>query len=140
MITQTNAKTLLKILIGAAWIDGKIQPEERHHLNRIATEQGLAEDADIKPLLGGLVSVTPEQCYSWVQQYLGDRPTVENCQKLVEAISALVYSDGEVALEEAKLLNRIQQIADSHPHPEPLSKAILGMIRQLYQDLIGKSH
>ncbi|NEQ31193.1 MAG: hypothetical protein F6K04_09325 [Leptolyngbya sp. SIO4C5] len=53
--------------------------------------------------------------------------------------NGLIYSDGEVAIEEAKLLNRVQQLAAQHPHPKPLSKAIRGMIRQLYQDLVGQS-
>ena len=29
-------KQILKILIGAAWIDGVVQPEERNYLRRIA--------------------------------------------------------------------------------------------------------
>ncbi|NJL87650.1 MAG: TerB family tellurite resistance protein [Leptolyngbyaceae cyanobacterium SM1_1_3] len=139
MVSQANVKTLLKILIGVAWIDGKIQPEERRHLDRIAAEQELAQDPEIKPLLGGLVSVTSEQCYGWIQQYLGSHPTGESCQKLVEAISALVYSDGEVAIEEAKLLNRVQQLADAHSNSETPSKAVLGMVRQLYRDLVGQA-
>jgi len=39
---HSDTKTLIKILIGTAWIDGKIQPEEREYLHRIAKEKGVA--------------------------------------------------------------------------------------------------
>ncbi len=32
MVSPSNVKNLVKILIGAAWIDGRIQPEERQYL------------------------------------------------------------------------------------------------------------
>jgi uncharacterized tellurite resistance protein B-like protein len=96
---KKNVKTLIKILIGAAWLDGKIQPEERQYLHRIAQEKNVANDKEIRPLLYELRSVNREECYQWIQDYLGDRPTPEECQSLIEAISGLIYSDGTIADE-----------------------------------------
>ena len=59
-------KQLIKILIGAAWIDGIIQPEERKYLHRIAAEYNLAEDPELQPLLSELKRVSTAQCYQWV--------------------------------------------------------------------------
>lgn len=75
----TDIKTLIKILVGVAWLDGKIQPEERQYLYRVAQEKGIAGDSEIQPLLHELRAVKPEECYQWLRDYLGDRPTSETC-------------------------------------------------------------
>ncbi|NDJ18712.1 TerB family tellurite resistance protein [Myxacorys almedinensis] len=126
-------KALVKILIGAAWLDGKIQPEERHYLHRVAQEKGVADDPEIQPLLHELRSVTPDECYQWVQAYLGDHPTSEACQSLIEVISGLVYSDGAIADEEAKLLTRLQLVDAQSDALNSMHARILAAIRKLYQ-------
>lgn len=130
-----DTKMLVKILIGTAWIDGKIQPEEREYLHRIAQEKGVTEEPDIQPLLYEFRPVPPEECYGWVKQYLGDRPTSESCQQLLEAISGLIYSDGTVATEEAKLLTELQTLESSS---ENNSNSVIKAIRSLYQRWIAK--
>lgn len=132
MTTTTDVKTLVKILIGAAWIDGKIQPEEREYLHRIAKEKGVAEDPEIQPLLYEFRAVNPDECYGWVKAYLGDNPSSESSQQLIEAISGLIYSDGTVANEEAKLLQRLQT-TESGGSSATGSNAVLSAIRNLYQ-------
>lgn len=139
MTTDPNLKTLVKILIGAAWIDGKIQPEERDYLHHIAKEKGVADDPEIQPLLYEFRAVESSECYRWVQEYLGENPTTENCQKLIETISALIYSDGDVASEEARLLNRIQLLAPSNSETaESTSGSVLKAIQRLYKSWVAK--
>lgn len=135
---KDNVKTLVKILIGAAWLDGKIQPEEREYLHRIAKEKNVAEDREIQPLLYELRSVKPEECYQWLQDYLGDQPTSEDCQHLIEAISGLIYSDGAIANEEAKLLTRLQLLDASIEMPSSIHSKVLGTIRSLYHRWISQ--
>ncbi|MBW4539008.1 MAG: TerB family tellurite resistance protein [Myxacorys chilensis ATA2-1-KO14] len=129
----SDVKTLVKILIGAAWLDGKIQPEERQYLYRVAKEKGVAGDREIQPLLHELRSVKPNECYQWVQEYLGDHPTSDACQDLIEAISGLVYSDGAIADEEAKLLTRLQLVTAEGNASDSLRAKLLSAIRKLYQ-------
>jgi hypothetical protein len=130
---SSSTKNLVKILIGAAWIDGKIQPEERQYLRHIAQEQGVATDPEIKSWLYELVPVQPNECYDWVREYLGDRPTNEDYQNLIQAISGLIYSDGEVAVDEAKLLTTLQQLSeDNDANPAGLD-IILKQIQKLYR-------
>ncbi|MBW4418496.1 MAG: TerB family tellurite resistance protein [Myxacorys californica WJT36-NPBG1] len=128
-----DVKTLVKILIGAAWLDGKIQPEERQYLYQVAKEKGVADDQEIQPLLHELRSVKPNECYQWVQEYLGDHPTSDACQNLIEAISGLVYSDGAIADEEAKLLTRLQLVTAEGNASDSLHAKLLSVIRKLYQ-------
>ncbi|MBD2099539.1 TerB family tellurite resistance protein [Leptolyngbya sp. FACHB-261] len=137
-MTATSAeRELLKILIGAAWLDGRIQPEERQYLYHLAHQQGLAEDPEIKPLLYELKAVTKRQCYEWVRVYLGDHPGATDCETLLEAVSALIYSDGEIAAEEARLLCSIQQTADAGPL-DHLYENLLHNVRALYRNWISK--
>jgi uncharacterized tellurite resistance protein B-like protein len=132
-----SIKLLIKILIGAAWIDGKVQLEERQYLHRIAQENGLAEDPDIKPLLHELRSVSAEECYQWIQEYLGDQPASADCQQLLEAISGLIYSDGTIANEEAKLLTRLQML-DARCESDFSHISILTTIRALYKHYVSR--
>ncbi len=126
-------KNLVKILIGSAWIDGTIQPEERQYLRQIALEKGVASDPEIQPLLSELVPVQPAQCYEWVKEYLGSSPRAEDCQNLLEAISGLIYSDGDVAIEEARLLTKLQQLSSEIESTQPGYNAILKQIQKLYR-------
>lgn len=133
MVTDSNVKNLVKILIGAAWIDGRIQPEERQYLREIAQAKGVATDPEIKPWLYELVPVQPNECYSWVQEYLGDHPSLEDCESLIEAISGLIYSDGDVAIEEARLLTKLQELGKaSGSHPSAYN-TLLKQIQKLYR-------
>ncbi|AFZ51579.1 tellurite resistance TerB family protein [Dactylococcopsis salina] len=127
----TNAsKQLLKILIGAAWIDGKFQPEERQYLIKTAEKQQLADDPEIRPLLYELKTVKPEECYRWLEEYFGGYPTQEDYENLIEAISGLIYSDGEMASEEAKLLTEVQQY---DPASTSSLDKVLKTVQKLYQ-------
>lgn len=140
MASNTNVKTLIKILIGAAWIDGKIQPEEREYLHRIAKEKGLVSDPEIRPWLYEFRQVKPEECYRWVKEYLGDRPSSEDCQNLMEAISALIYSDGNVANEEAKLLMTIQELDQASGSSQPIHDHVVRAIQKLYYRWIDRQN
>lgn len=138
MAAETQTKTLLKILIGAAWLDGIIQPEERQYLRHLAQEQGLEEDPELKPYLYELVQVKPEQCNRWIEEYLGSRPSSERCSDLLEAISGLIYSDGTVEIEEAKLLNRLQTLEATCEVEQLSPSAILSSIQTLYRTWIDR--
>jgi uncharacterized tellurite resistance protein B-like protein len=138
MVADTSIKQLVKILIGAAWIDGKIQPEEREYLQKVAKEAGIADAPEIQPLLYELRAVSAEECYGWVQEYLGDRPSSDDYQRLIEAISALIYSDGDVATEEAKLLTRLQLLDPASTSPKSRHNSVLKAIQKLYRQWIER--
>jgi hypothetical protein len=133
MVTNSNVKNLVKILIGAAWIDGRIQPEERQYLRQIAQQKGVASDPEIKPWLYELVPVQPAECYSWVKEYLGSSPSTEDYQNLMEAISGLIYTDGEVAIEEARLLTKLEQLSSANESTQPVFNTILKQVQKLYR-------
>jgi len=133
---MNDTKNLVKILIGVAWLDGKVLPDERSYLQRIAKEKGVDDEQEIQPILYELRSVKPEECYQWVQDYLGEHLTSERCHQLIESISHLMYADGTIDNEEAKLLTRLQ-ILESEPTPS-LQIKVIATIRKLYQHGVSK--
>ena len=108
-------KQIMKILIGAAWIDGVIQPEERAYLRRVAQDFQLADDPEIKPLLSELRPVQPVECYQWLNEYFGQYPSETDYYQLLEKISGLVYSNGFIDVREAKLIEAIQDCGPNNP-------------------------
>jgi len=138
MVASSNVKQLIKILIGAAWIDGKVQTEEREYLHRVAKQAEVADDPEIQPLLNELRAVSADECYRWVEEYIGERPSQEDYQQMIEALSALIYSDGDVDTEEAKLLTRLQLLDPASESPQSASNKVLKTIQNVYRRWIDK--
>jgi hypothetical protein len=129
MDTKAQSRLLMKILIGVAWLDGAIQPEEHHYLAKVAQAHQLEQDTEVEPLLTGTIAVTATECEQWIQEYLGDR-SIHDDDGLIEAISGLIYSDGDVAVAEAKLLVNIQSTPAAAP-------PLVSKIQQLYKKALG---
>lgn len=138
MNNQTQKKQLLKILIGAAWIDGIIQVEERDYLKRMAQTNGLSEDVDLKSLLSELKPVQPNQCYQWLEEYLGDNPNNKDYQELLETLSALIYSDGDVQMQEAQLLTKLQLLDPAQESSKSAFDKILKAIQKVYKKAVNQ--
>lgn len=131
-----DKKLLMKISIGAAWIDGVIQQEERQLLRKIATENDLDGDPEIKKLLSEIVAVKPEECYNWLERYLGENPTKEDYQALLAQISALIYSDGDVDTREAKLIAKLQLADPYNEPPKSIFDKLLIKIQKVYRQAV----
>lgn len=140
MNNQQKTKQLLRILIGAAWIDGLIQTEERDYLHKVAQDKDLEQDPDIKPLLSELKPVQPAECYQWLEDYLGDNPSEEDYQDLLESLSALIYSDGEVQTQEAQLLSKLQLMDPAQLTSQSGFDKLLKTIQKLYRKAINQQN
>jgi uncharacterized tellurite resistance protein B-like protein len=137
MNKNTKTKQLIKILIGAAWIDGVIQTEEREYLHRIATSYQVENDPELKPFLSELKPVQAQECYRWLTEYLGENHQEEDYQELIEALSGLIYSDGNVEVQEARLLTKLQELDPIYEQSKsPLDK-LLEKIQKLYRKTIS---
>ncbi|NJK99786.1 MAG: TerB family tellurite resistance protein [Spirulinaceae cyanobacterium SM2_1_0] len=135
--SETRTKQLFKILIGVAWIDGTIQPEERQYLHQLANERGLAGDREIAALLTEAQPVPAAECYTWLREYLGDPPDRQAYPALVERLSALIYSDGQVDTEEAKLLAELQALDPAQQPPKSGLDKALTAIQSFYRRAVG---
>ena len=61
---------------------------------------------------------------------------MKDYQQLLEAISALVYVDGDIDIQEAKLLSRLQDFEPNEDH-KSIPQQILQSIKNIYQRAIG---
>ncbi len=131
-----KTKQLMKIVIGASWVDGVVTTEEREYLTKMLKENNLIDDPEIKSLLSPVKPISLQDCYKWLEDYLGKNHKKEDYQKLLEAISGIFYSDGDIDIEEAKLLHYLQ---DLNPENEPRNSAfrtLLGSIKKMYSRAI----
>lgn len=128
-----STKDLFKILVGAAWLDGKIQPEEQAYLQRIAVQKGLSEDPELQLWVNGSKSISSEDCFRWVSEYLGQNPAPEDGQQLLEELSGLIYSDSEVDSKEAELLMHFQQVEEAGASRAASPESVINAIKTLYK-------
>ena len=135
---SNNNQQLFKILVAAAWIDGDFQAEEQAYLQKLAQDKNLSEDAEIKSLLSTKEPIDSEQCYQWLEEYLGNRPTSEIYQNLLAEIAGLVYVDGDIAEGEAKLLTQLQTLDPNNSNSASIFKPILKAIRKLYRKRLAR--
>ncbi|MGK7927306.1 MAG: TerB family tellurite resistance protein [Spirulina sp.] len=133
-----KTKELFKLLMAAAWLDGEIQVEEREYLHKMAEENDLSDDADIKGLLSEAKQIPIPDCYEWVKTYLGENPDRADYTELLEAISALIYSDGDVHTEEAKFLVELQHLDPATTPPQSIFDGILKTVQKAYRAALKK--
>ncbi|WP_206816211.1 TerB family tellurite resistance protein [Chroococcus sp. FPU101] len=134
----TKTKHLLKILVGVAWIDGVVQPEEQEYLHKKAQQYGLADDSELKSLLSGLKPVRPQECYQWLEEYLGTHPKQDDYEKLLETMGAMIYSDGDVQTSEAELLTKVQLLDPANEMAHSGFDKLLKTIQKAYRKAVSQ--
>lgn len=132
---ESQERLLVKILIGVAWIDGEIQSEERAYLSKVASHH--LTDPAVAALLS--TPVSHKECAEWIETYLTDNFSVDKsdntADRLLEAISGMIYSDGDVATAEAQILMNLQS---EQPRTTPDTPVVVTKLRQLYQSWVKK--
>ena len=130
-------RNLLEILVAVAWIDGKIQPEERKFIEKIAVEK-IGSATEVENLLNNYQDSSPQQCYQLLEQYLGNSPKPDDYNNLLSAVSSLIYSDNDIATEEANLLTTMQNIDPQNYQKRSTLDKVIGKIQKLYRVGLGK--
>ena len=137
MVSSINNQDLLEILVAVAWIDGEIQPEEQKFLEQIATEQ--TESAtELQALLTQHQDSSLEKCYQLLEQYLGENPDPADYDNLLASVSKLIYSDDDIATEEASVLTKIQNLDPNNLKTRSTLDKAIAKIQQLYQKGLDK--
>jgi uncharacterized tellurite resistance protein B-like protein len=136
MNPESQELLLVKILIGVAWLDGEIQPEERAYLSKVAQTHHL-EDPTIAALFS--TPISQKECEDWIETYLSDNLFLDKSNhsqdRLLEAISGMIYSDGDVATAEAQILMSFQAAETPIDRDTPI---VVSKLRQLYQNWVKK--
>ena len=125
-------RDLLEILVAIAWIDGEIQPEERKFLENIATEHSLQSASELQNLYEKQQDSSAEGCYRLLEKYLGSNPNPQDYESLLSAVSRLIYSDNDIATEEAALLTKIQDLDPQNARSRSAFDRVIAKIQRLY--------
>ena len=134
-----KTKELFKLLMAAAWLDGEIQVEEREYLHKMAARNSLYDYDDVKALLSEAKQISISECYEWVRAYLGENPSRADYEELLERLSALIYSDGDVHTEEAKFLVELQQLDPATIESQSVFDGILKTVQKIYRAALKKT-
>jgi len=105
-------KLLTRIVLGAAWADGKLDEAEVSYLNKILLDQDTIQDEEIQALLR-----EPPSAYQlelWMVQYLGCTDVPERLGALAQ-IANLLMSDGEVSTIEHDFLDELHSLMSQIP-------------------------
>ncbi|MEM8829917.1 MAG: TerB family tellurite resistance protein [Cyanobacteria bacterium P01_G01_bin.19] len=134
-VAQNRDRELFQILVAVAWIDGEVQAEEQEFLAKIAAEHNIevTEDLLSKPPIS-----SNTEYYDLLRSYLGSNPDPEDYNNLLSAVSSLIYSDDDIATEEASLLNQIQSLDPNNSSNNSTFDKLLGKIQKLYQKGVKK--
>ncbi len=115
-------KLMLKILIGSAWIDSQLEPQEITYIEKVLARLDLARDGELQELVK--TAVSPEQTQRWLVAYLKDSPDSERL-KLLAAIGNLLISDEVVSSVEHDLLDEFHHLMTTIPDPaEPMTSPL----------------
>ncbi len=133
-----NNQNLLQILVAIAWIDGEIQSEEKEFLSKIALEGNICSPIELEEMLEQNQDSSSEKCYQLLAAYLGNKPSSEDYNNLLSAISRLIYSDNDIATEEASLLNQIQNLDPQNSPQNSVFDRVINKIQKLYQAGLSK--
>ena len=131
--SRKNDRDLLEILVAIAWIDGEIQPEERKFLEDIAVERNLQSPTELQDLFEKQQNSSAEQCHRLLEKYLGSNPNPADYESLLSAVSKLIYSDSDIATEEAALLTKIQNLDPQNSQSRSAFDKVIAKIQRLYQ-------
>lgn len=137
-VIKNNNQNLLQILVAIAWIDGEIQSEEKEFLSKIALEGNICSAAELDKMLEQNQDSSSEKCYQLLTAYLGKNPSSEDYNNLLSAVSRLIYSDNDIATEEASLLNKIQNLDPQNSSQNSVFDKVISKIQNLYQAGLSK--
>ena len=136
MDSQYQQQLMLKIIIGAAWVDGHLEQAEIEYLQTLLKHYQLTHDPELMALLEK--SVPLQQTEIWIVEYLADTTETER-QRLLAAIGKLLIIDDTVLPVEHDLLDDYYALMaeiPAQPEETPTLVATVGkFVRQAINSL-----
>jgi hypothetical protein len=132
MDSAQHTYLMLKILIGSAWVDRHLEPEEVAYLKKVLSRFHLEHNAELQALL--TIPVEPTQTEQWLVSYLRESPDSERL-KLLAAIGNLLIADDEVSDVEHDLLDEFHTLMANIPSPPELMPDLGGVAPKILQQV-----
>lgn len=135
-MAEEKALATLKVILGAAWADGSLQPEELPILKRAVQHLGLSDYPNLRQLIQ--TPMTGEDYRQAFRDYLSFYPSQEERQTLLNLVTELVYIDDQISPEESTILEQLRQsLHDLEPEDDNLN---LSQFQNLFSRLLERLH
>ncbi|GAB4218032.1 MAG: hypothetical protein OHK0012_25060 [Synechococcales cyanobacterium] len=129
-----KALITLKVILGAAWADGTLQPEELPTLKTAVQHLGLSDYPGLRDLIQ--TPMSGDDYRQAFRDFLAACPTQPERQYLLDTVTRLVYVDDQVSVEEAYILDQLRTALDGlEPDDDVLN---LNQFQALFSQLLGR--
>ncbi len=115
MDQSQKQKLMTQILVGSAWIDRRLEPEEKDYLKTVLDRYGLGKDAELLAMLHQPTPATTTE--KWLVQYLKESSDDERMQLLAN-IGKVLIADDTVSDIEHDLLDEYHELMARIPAKE----------------------
>ena len=132
MNTEEQHRLLLKIVIGAAWVDHRLEPSEVEYFQQLLQRYHLHLNSELQPLLQQPVPI--EQTERWIVQYLRDSADIDR-QRLLSAIASVLIADENVSDIEHDLIDEYYELMARIP-PPPESNPIAPVLGRFVKRIV----
>ncbi len=134
MDSLEQQKLLLKIVIGAAWVDRHLEPEEIDYFKQLLTQYDFHLDSELQELLQRPVPV--EVTSLEIVQYLKNSTDTERL-KLLSAIANMFMADENVSEIEHEVLDEYYELMANIPPIPEASPTLVETVGRFVKKLIG---
>ncbi len=112
---QQQHRLILQILMGSAWADQQLEPQEVSYLHKLLQRYHLSQDTELQALLEKPVS--SKQTEKWIIAYLKHADEEERMSLLAKMGNVLI-ADDNVSDSEHDLLDRYYELMARISHSE----------------------
>ncbi|MEO0377908.1 MAG: TerB family tellurite resistance protein [Cyanobacteria bacterium P01_A01_bin.17] len=130
---QQQHRLILQILVGSAWADQHLEPQEVSYLQTLLQRYHLSHDSELQSLLEAQVS--PEQTERWIIAYLKNADEEER-MILLAKIGKILIADDKVSDSEHDLLDRYYELMARTPHHAEAIPKLVNTLGRFVRDSI----
>jgi len=105
-MAEDKALAALKVILGAAWADGTLHPEELPIVKTAVQQLGLSTYPGLRQIIQ--TPMSGEDYQHAFQEFLGFYPTLAERQTLLNVVAELIYVDDQVSPEESTILDQLR--------------------------------
>src|SRR5215472_11693962 len=135
MLTRGDSISLLKVLITAAWADGKVTQSELNYIKMLARRFRLAEEdwAELQPYLED--PPTESEVNNLFEDLLNRIGTPQERNRVVAYLDGIIAADDQITAEEHDFLERYTVLLKQASTSELLIRRMKGLFSKPKSDV-----
>ncbi|MDX2273785.1 MAG: TerB family tellurite resistance protein [Cyanobacteriota bacterium] len=127
---------LLKIVIGAAWVDDTLAPVEQQYLRGLLRQNHLADNLELQSLLNHPVPLPETE--RWIVDYLAGA-TLDQRSQLSASIHNLIMADSQISAAEQSLMADFHELLEQIQVRPDAAPGLVKTLGQLFKQVLHKA-